>query len=178
MERLFSPWRSKYIASFKDETPGANECLFCRIAKDRNDGKHLVVARRKHCYVVMNLYPYNSGHVMVVPYKHTAWFGDLTNAEYGNVMRTTATMMDVLSEVLTPHGFNFGSNIGRVAGAGIDQHIHFHIVPRWNGDTNFMPVIADTKLVSEHIREVYKKLKKASPTKPARLRVRTGRSGG
>ena len=159
MKRLYSPWRSQYIATFSK--PKGRGCLFCRIAKEKNDEKNFILARREHCYAVMNLYPYNSGHVMVVPYKHTSKFESLNEEEYAEIMVLTARMKKALEEVSHPQGFNFGGNFGRVAGAGIDKHIHFHLVPRWNGDTNFMPVLADTKMISEDMRKTWRELKGA-----------------
>lgn len=161
MKRLFSPWRSQYIATFKDGNKKNNDCLFCRIAKERRDTPNLVVKRNKHCFVVMNRYPYNSGHVMIVPYAHTASFEALSNEACAEIMATTAEMMRALGTVSHPQGYHFGANLGRVAGAGIDQHVHFHLVPRWNGDTNFMPTIAEVKLVSEDTKTIYKELRKA-----------------
>jgi len=161
MEKLFSPWRSKYIATFKDEKLRQGESLFTRILKERNDSKNLVLTRKKHCFVMMNLFPYNSGHVMIVPYKQTPNLSGLTKEEYAEIMQTAEEIMRALDVVMKPHGFNFGANIGRVAGAGIDDHIHFHIVPRWNGDTNFMPVLSDVKVVSEDLQQTYKKIKAA-----------------
>ena len=110
---------------------------------------------------MMNLYPYNSGHVMIIPYRQTSELSDLTPAENAEIMETTSEMMEVLKKVLKPHGFNFGGNFGRAAGAGIDNHVHFHIVPRWNGDTNFMPTLGDVKVVSEEMKTTYKKIKTA-----------------
>src|SRR3990172_6809071 len=159
MKRLYSPWRSQYIATFSK--PKKAGCLFCRIAKVKNDQKNFVLTRGKLCYAVMNLYPYNSGHVMVVPYKHTSKFEALSEEEYTEVMQLTARLKKGLEKVSHPQGFNFGGNFGRVAGAGIDKHIHFHLVPRWNGDTNFMPVLADTKMISEDMRKTWRELKGA-----------------
>ena len=158
MKRLFSPWRSTYIASFKEPKRG-KECLFCRIAKERKDSQNLVVWRGKLCYLVMNLYPYNSGHLMVVPYRHTAEMGSLTDAENAEIMRTASMAIDALKKVSGPQGFNFGANLGRAAGAGIDKHVHFHIVPRWSGDTNFMPVLSDVKLISEDMAKTWRELR-------------------
>ena len=159
MDRLFSPWRSQYIASFSDQKKKeADECLFCRISKEKKDKKNFVILRGKYCFVVMNLYPYNSGHLMVVPYRHTDDLSKLTSKENAEILSTTSRMIDLLKKAIGPHGFNLGTNLGRVAGAGIDQHLHFHIVPRWNGDTNFMPVLADTRVISEAMEETYKKL--------------------
>jgi ATP adenylyltransferase len=109
----------------------------------------------------MNLFPYNSGHMMVVPYKHTSKLESLSDAAYVEVMHATAIGMRALGKVSGPHGFNLGANLGRVAGAGIDKHIHFHIVPRWNGDTNFMPVLSEAKLISEDLKRTWARLKKA-----------------
>jgi len=158
MKRLFSPWRSVYIQSFQDGKKSRG-CLFCKIAKQHNDAKNLIVWRGKECFVVMNRYPYNNGHVMIVPYMHTSSMGKLTDTANMEVMKTVARCMEALHKNSTPDGFNFGANVGRAAGAGIDTHIHFHLVPRWNGDTNFMPVVAETKMISEDIRKTSKLLK-------------------
>lgn len=160
MERLFSPWRSQYIASFSDKKKSHNECLFCKAARQRKDADNLILLRRPHCFVMMNLYPYNSGHLLIVPYIHTSEMSALSKKAYSDIMSAASDMMDTLGKSMEPHGFNFGANLGRVAGAGIDQHVHFHVVPRWNGDTNFMPTLADTKVVSESIEVTYKKLKR------------------
>ncbi len=159
MKRLFSPWRSSYIASFKNEHKSRG-CLFCRIAKSKQDEKNLVVWRGQRCFVVMNLFPYNSGHVMIVPYRHTADFTTLTKGESVEIMEASARCLKALKKLSSPHGYNFGANLGRVAGAGIENHVHFHLVPRWNGDTNFMPVLADTKLISEELKKTWKELRK------------------
>lgn len=156
---MFSPWRSAYIATFKNPKSIAG-CLFCRIAKQRKDAQNYIIWRGEHCYLVMNLYPYNSGHLMVVPYKHTADIELLSDKANIEIMRITARAMKALQKVSQPQGFNFGANLGRAAGAGIDKHVHFHIVPRWTGDTNFMPVLADVKLISEDMRRSWRALKK------------------
>ncbi len=161
MERLFSPWRSKYIESFSKSKDGKEECILCTAYQDRNDEERLIVARGKLCFVLMNLYPYNSGHLMVVPYRHVPSFMDLSDDEMMEIMSLIRTMIKKLQSVSHPEGFNIGSNIGRAAGAGIDQHIHFHIVPRWSGDTNFIPVLSDTKIISEDMKITWKKLKEA-----------------
>lgn len=161
MKKLFSPWRSKYIESFSKPDNKKGECIFCHAVKAKNDDKHLVVVRGKTCFVVMNLYPYNSGHIMIVPNRHVPDIVDLSEKEVLEIMNFTQKMMSALRKVSKPEGFNVGANIGRTAGAGIDQHIHFHVVPRWNGDTNFMPVLADTKMISEDLKETLRKLRKA-----------------
>ena len=159
MKRMFSPWRSAYIATFKNPKSTAG-CLFCRIAKERKDAQNYIIWRGEHCYLVMNLYPYNSGHLMVVPYRHTSDIGSLPDAANVEIMQIAARAMKALEKVSQPQGFNFGANLGRAAGAGIDKHVHFHIVPRWTGDTNIMPVLADVKLISEDMRRSWKGLKK------------------
>ena len=161
MNKLFSPWRSKYIDTFSQPKPEKEECILCSAVSANNDEKNLIVMRGKLCYVIMNLFPYNSGHVMVVPFRHTSMFTDLTDDESLEVMTLLKKMMKALQTVARPDGFNIGSNIGRSAGAGIDQHVHFHIVPRWNGDTNFFPVLSDTKVISEDMKVTLKKLREA-----------------
>jgi ATP adenylyltransferase len=160
VKRLFAPWRSSYIASFRD-TSKSTSCLFCRVAKERQDEKNLVIWRGTHCFMMMNLFPYNSGHLMVVPYKHTSKLSTLSDDAYAEIMRATDMGMGALTKVSGPHGFNLGANVGRVAGAGIDKHLHFHIVPRWNGDTNFMPVLSDAKLISEDLKKTWTRLRRA-----------------
>ncbi len=160
MQRMFSPWRSEYIETFKKPRKRRGS-LFTAAAKSGDDDGNLIVWRGEHCFVIMNRYPYNSGHLMVVPYREVADFQDLSTVELAEIMALTQRSIRALDKVLGPHGYNFGANLGRVSGAGIENHIHFHVVPRWNGDTNFMPVLADTKVVSEEIRKTHKKLKKA-----------------
>jgi ATP adenylyltransferase len=162
MERMWSPWRSKYIGSFKEEKKrrgGAS--LFTTAWRSKNDLRNLIVWRGTTCFVIMNRYPYNSGHLMVVPYRQVADFQDLTLVELADLMQTVQRAMRALDEVMKPQGFNLGANLGRVAGAGIADHVHFHVVPRWNGDTNFMPTLGETKVISEEMRSTLKKLRKS-----------------
>ncbi len=162
MDRLWAPWRSKYIESFSNENPNEKkECLFCEKANSTDDEKNLILLRGEHCYIIMNLFPYNSGHIMVVPYKHTPNFPDLSNDEMLDIMKLIKKGISALEIALKPHGFNIGANLGRVSGAGVAEHLHFHIVPRWNGDTNFMPVISETKVISELLSDTYRKIKDA-----------------
>lgn len=156
MQRMYSPWRSKYINSFTENIGG--ECILCKAPSENDDKKNLILRRGKYSYVIMNLFPYNSGHLMVVPYRHIPKFTDLSADEFLEIFELLKLSTDALVTIMKPDGFNIGSNIGRSAGAGIDEHIHFHLVPRWNGDTNFMPVLSDTKLISEDILDTYKKL--------------------
>ncbi|MDI6802240.1 MAG: HIT domain-containing protein [Bacteroidota bacterium] len=158
MQRMYSPWRSKYVASFSEQSSG--ECILCKAFQENDDDKNLIVTRGIHCYVIMNLYPYNSGHLMVVPFRHIGNLDSFSNEESLEIFDLLKRMTASLTEIMTPDSFNIGSNVGRSAGAGIDDHIHFHIVPRWNGDTNFMPVLADTKLISEDMNETLLRLRK------------------
>ena len=161
MKKLFSPWRSKYVSSFSEKDKTDKSCVLCAAYQASDDDENLIVTRGRSCYVIMNLFPYNSGHLMVVPYRHVPSLTDLSDDESLEVMSLLKKMSIVLQKVAKPDGFNIGSNIGRPAGAGIDEHVHFHIVPRWNGDTNFMPILAETKLISEDLKETLMKLRKA-----------------
>ncbi len=160
MEKLWSPWRSQYIDTFKDEPketlPGS---LFTRILNENDDRKNYLLYRGKAAFIIMNLYPYNSGHLMVVPYKEARSIDELDSDTRLEMFELMDLGVKALSEAIKPHGFNIGANLGRVAGAGIEDHIHFHIVPRWNGDTNFMPVLNDVKVISEEMGRTYDKLK-------------------
>lgn len=151
MDRLFSPWRSEYIDSFKNKKSDPSHCIFCEALNSSDDDKHLVFARRAEAFAIMNLYPYNSAHVMIVPNRHCGDFLELTESELADVMKLVQETMKAISEIVKPDGYNLGMNLGRSAGAGIDNHLHLHIVPRWTGDTNFMPTLADVKLVSDDI---------------------------
>jgi ATP adenylyltransferase len=158
MERLWAPWRLEYIRS-ADEQQG---CVFCRAAA-AGDKDGLVVHRGKHALVVLNKYPYASGHLMVAPYRHEAEFGELTTDEALEIHRLAAAGLGALAETMRPQGFNIGWNLGRIAGAGIVDHVHLHVVPRWAGDTNFMPVLADVKVMPEALEDTRRKLAEAWP---------------
>jgi ATP adenylyltransferase len=159
MERLWSPWRSKYIESFSDKKTGGNDsCVFCDKLAENDDEKNLIVHRSRLCAIVLNIYPYNSGHLMIVPFAHKGTFEELTDNENSDVMSETRMAITLLRRTSHPDGFNFGANLGRVSGAGIAEHVHFHVVPRWSGDVNFMPVLADAKVISEGLDQTYKKL--------------------
>ncbi len=161
MKQMWSPWRSKYIESFS-KPPGKKktDSLFSAALRAGDDDRRYIVWRGKHCFVLMNLYPYNSGHLMIVPYRQTPHFADLTREESLEIMETAQRAMRALNKVLHPQGFNFGANIGRAGGAGVEDHIHFHLVPRWNGDTNFMPVLAGAKVISQDMKSILKNLRK------------------
>jgi len=155
VDRLWAPWRIEYILSEKEEG-----CLFCRVINEDRDDENLILYRGKKAYVILNKYPYNNGHLMIVPYRHVPNIEDLDDDELLEICRLTTLSIRLLKHVMKPEGFNIGANIGKAAGAGIEEHFHLHIVPRWVGDTNFMPIISDTKVVVEAIKETYKKLKK------------------
>jgi len=134
-------------------------CIFCKIAREKKDKKNYVLFRGKWNYVLLNNYPYNSGHLMVVPFKHVKNLEDLTDEELYEHFKIVRESVKNLKKVFKPEGFNIGINIGRIAGAGVENHIHTHIVPRWSGDTNYMPVIADTKVIPEALKQTYNRLK-------------------
>ncbi|MBI4810993.1 MAG: HIT domain-containing protein [Ignavibacteriales bacterium] len=159
MKKLFSPWRSQYIEYFSKKKDEKDNCIFCEAYHDEDDERRFIITRGKNNFVVMNLYPYNSGHLMIVPYRHISTFNELTDDESLEIMSMIKKMISTLQAASNPDGFNIGSNLGRSAGAGIDRHIHFHIVPRWSGDTNFMPVLSDTKLISEDMKTTWRKLR-------------------
>src|SRR6266576_2631945 len=156
METLHAPWRIQYILAPK--LAADEESLFTRIAQSNDDVAHHVVARDRTCFAVLNTFPYNGGHLMVVPYKQTPDLHGLTDDEMADLMKLTRRCQDALTKVMHPHGFNIGINLGQVAGAGIVGHLHIHIVPRWNGDTNFMPMLAGARTISEGLRGLYDKL--------------------
>ena len=153
---LWAPWRMSYVVR-AHEVKG---CLFCRL-QEGSDEENKVVYRSDTCYVVLNIYPYNTGHVMVAPYRHVACPSELTDEELLDLWRTVGLAIRAIKEAYRPHGFNVGMNLGRVAGAGVEDHLHVHVVPRWLGDTNFMPVLASTKVISQHIDDMYRALKEA-----------------
>ncbi len=163
MKRMWSPWRSAYIETFKipPRKKKSTKSIFTLALEANDDDKHFIIWRGKYCFVIMNLYPYNSGHLMIVPYRQTARFDDLTDTELSEMMKTAGRAIRALDAEVHPEGFNFGANLGRASGAGVNDHIHFHIVPRWNGDTNFMPVLTDTKVISEDMKTTMRKLRTA-----------------
>lgn len=157
MDKLWAPWRSPYIKSFeKKEKPG---CVFCRALSNFKKKKDCqVIEVSEHAFSVLNIYPYNNGHVMVMPIRHIGDFQQLKPAELVDLMLLVQKTQATLKRVLKPDAFNIGLNLGREAGAGIRKHLHFHIVPRWNGDTNFMPLFSGTKVISQSLAELRKRL--------------------
>ena len=159
MENLHAPWRIQYILAPK--VACSEESLFTRIANSNDDIGNLVIARERTCFAVLNSFPYTGGHLMIVPYKQTPDFNGLTDAEMTDLLKLTRRCQNALTQVMNPHGFNIGLNVGQAAGAGIASHLHMHVVPRWNGDTNFMPVLAQTTIVPEALTELAAKLRAA-----------------
>jgi len=154
VETLWAPWRIEYILQDKPD-----DCIFCTKAPmEVDDRKELVLSRGKHSFAIMNLYPYNNGHIMVSPYKHTAELSDLDDATHLEMMQSIQQWLEVLKKSMNPQGFNMGANLGKVAGAGVEDHYHMHLVPRWNGDTNFMPVLGHTKVMVESMEETWDRL--------------------
>ena len=156
--RLWAPWRLEYIAA-ADEQEG---CVFC-LAQDAEEDDSLVVHRGRNAFVLLNKFPYSSGHLMVAPYRHVGDFGALEDAEALEIHRLASQGIGALAQTYAPQGYNAGWNLGRVAGAGVVGHVHLHVVPRWAGDTNFMPVPADVKVLPEHLLETRRKLAEAWP---------------
>ena len=154
MDRIWAPWRMDYIESSKE--PG---CVFCEKSQSKKDKKNLVLYRGMETFILMNLYPYTNGHLMIAPYLHTSDVNELTEIANKEIMQFAKDCFNILKSKLGAEGFNFGANLGKVAGAGIDQHIHYHIVPRWSGDTNFMPVISETKIMIEKLNKTWERLK-------------------
>ncbi len=154
MKKIWAPWRIEYILKEKPEG-----CILCDKPKENNDALNYILYRGDNNFVIMNSYPYNPGHLMVAPYRHVANLEELTSDELHEHFEIVSRSIKILREVFNPGGFNIGINIGKAAGAGIDEHVHTHIVPRWQGDTNFMPVVSDVTVVPEALAETYEKLK-------------------
>jgi ATP adenylyltransferase len=154
MEHIWAPWRIEYIQMEKPKG-----CIFCDKSSQNDDALNYILYRGDNNFVIMNSYPYNPGHLMIAPYQHTGNLEELADEELHEHFKIISRSIQLLKKVFNPDGFNIGMNIGRIAGAGIADHFHTHIVPRWSGDTNFMPVVADTKVVNEAIGETYQKLK-------------------
>ena len=152
MDKLWAPWRMKYIRNIHEKDEG---CIFCAKPKEETDRENLILFRGKKNFIIMNRYPYNNGHLMVVPYEHKSDSDDIDDTVAFEMWKLTNKCKEALAKAFHPDGFNIGMNIGRTAGAGIDQHIRMHIVPRWNGDTNYMPIIGETKVISQGLLEAY-----------------------
>jgi ATP adenylyltransferase len=155
MHRLWAPWRIGFILKGEDK----GDCFLCQYPRENDDETHLILHRGKKNFIILNAYPYNSGHLLVAPYRHLAEIGDMTDEESKEHFDLVKLSIRLLTKVMKPTGYNTGMNLGRVAGAGIADHIHTHIVPRWQGDANFMPIVADTKVLPESLAMTYRRLK-------------------
>lgn len=161
MENLWAPWRMTFIAP---KTPQSQECIFCTQPAEHRDEKNHILYRGERCYIMLNRYPYNNGHLMIAPFQHVGTIEKLSAETLAELMAQAQLALKALRFAMKPDGFNMGINEGKVAGAGFADHMHLHIVPRWNGDTNFMPVIAEIKVMPEHLDIVYQQLKEAIAT--------------
>lgn len=153
MQRLWAPWRISYIMNDKE-----NGCIFCNRAQEGDERKGLILHQGRLSIVMLNKYPYNNGHLMVAPKRHVKSLEDLGAEELSDLISTIQRSVALLKKVLSPHGFNIGANLGKVSGAGVEDHLHFHIVPRWEGDTSYMPVLAETRVIPEHLADTYDRL--------------------
>ena len=154
MDKLWAPWRAKYIKQIGK----TKACVFCRILNAHQNSRDFVFIRTPLSYAVLNIYPYNNGHALILPNRHVDDISKLSQAERGDMLDTLEATKSLLEKVLKPDGFNIGINLGRAAGAGFPGHLHIHIVPRWTGDANFMPAVAETRVVSQSLKVLYKKL--------------------
>ena len=156
-ERIWAPWRLEYVKDAAKDSE--TDCIFCAKPNAGDDEAALIVHRGELCFVILNLFPYTNGHLMVAPYEHVATLPDLDRDTVTEMMALSQRAMTVLEETYAPHGYNVGCNQGRVAGAGVEHHIHMHVVPRWGGDTNFMPVLADTRVMPQSLEDSYRALR-------------------
>ena len=156
MQRLWAPWRTTYITKvIKNQHKG---CVFCGIIKDKKDARHFIFIRGKLSFAVLNIYPYSNGHCLILPNRHVNDISKMTKDELGEMMDLLLETKARLQKAISPHGFNIGFNLGRTAGAGIPGHVHMHVVPRWKGDHNFMPITGETKVISQSLDDIYRSL--------------------
>ena len=161
MKQLYAPWRSNYTLGISDKKNGKT-CPFCVQAADTNDAEHFIIKRYKHCFVMLNLYPYNAGHLMVIPYQHTGQLPELPAQAQHEIIDVVSHAVTILQTTLKAEGLNIGFNFGgKAAGGSIPEHLHLHVVPRWLGDTNFLVTLADTKPISFDLQKMYEQLQKA-----------------
>jgi len=158
VERIWSPWRMAYIQAAKEQGEDGG-CIFCDLPAEGDDVRTMILARGELAFVIVNSFPYNPGHLMVAPFRHVGAFTSLEAAELADVDALVARSIRALEQEMEPHGYNLGMNLGRVAGAGFPDHVHWHLVPRWNGDTNFMPVVGQTRVLPELLEETYARLR-------------------
>lgn len=161
MDRIWSPWRARYLARRTEEAREEGASVFARIASEDRDVENLIVWRGELVYIAMNLYPYNKGHLLIIPYRQVEQYGELSPAEQRAMMHAVERAMDILDEALSPDGFHTGMNLGKAAGAGIPEHLHIHVVPRWKGDTDHIPAEDEPGDIDGAMREVYERLREA-----------------
>ena len=162
MKILYAPWRDNYtssVAHSKDSDTPEHECVFCNHFKDTKDEQHFILRRFDHTVAILNRYPYNAGHMMLLPRRHVESLDKLSSKERAELMELTSQSVEILKKALKAEGLNVGINLGKAAGAGIPSHLHVHILPRWTGDTNFVPAIGETKVISFDLTEIFNKLK-------------------
>lgn len=163
MDKLYAPWRSDYTASTahtKNEATSEEECVFCTQFAEKKDAHNFILRRFNQCIIMLNKYPYNAGHLLILPHAHLSRLNQLPQEVRYELIDLTNQSVEILKKVLNPEGFNIGLNLGKAAGAGIPAHLHQHILPRWNGDTNFLPTLAETKAVSFDLHKIYDRLVK------------------
>lgn len=156
MDNLWAPWREQYITRIKE--PSKKSCIFCKIIAEKKDKKNFVLVRSQFSYSVLNIYPYNNGHLLIVPYRHVDDLSKLERAERDDLLDLLEHSKKCLEKILKPEGYNIGINLGRIAGAGFPGHLHVHLVPRWKGDVNFMPITGKTKVMSLSLKTLYDRL--------------------
>ena len=161
MKQLWAPWRLAFV----EKASRRSGCIFCEKPALKQDGKSFILWRGRHAYVIMNIYPYNNGHLLIAPYRHIAAIENLPEPVLFDMMRLVQQSLRAIRKAYAPEGFNLGVNQGKVAGAGIEHHIHLHIVPRWGADTNFMPLLGETRVLPQHLKASYQRLKAAFGTK-------------
>lgn len=158
MKQLYAPWRKNYINNGNKN----NECVFCKQSKEQDDEKYFIIKRFTHCYSMLNIFPYNAGHILIIPYEHQPSLEQLSQETRSEIMEVTSASIPILKQVLGAEGINIGLNIGgKAAGGSIPEHLHLHVLPRWLGDTNFLVTLAETKQISLDLREIYQKLRNA-----------------
>lgn len=168
MQRLWAPWRETYITKvINNQHKG---CTFCRILKEKKDEKNYIFLHSKLSFAVLNIYPYSNGHCLILPKRHVGDVSQMTSAELTDMMKTLVKAKALLEKAMNPHAFNVGFNLGRLAGAGIPDHVHMHVVPRWQADHNFMPIVSDTKVISQSLEGIYQALNHANKKRPRRVR--------
>lgn len=157
MDIIWAPWRQEYVeAPHNKDAQG--KCIFCEFPSQNKDNENFIFLRRKSCFGILNRYPYNNGHLLIAPYAHVPELINLDNLIITDIMNAVRDCIEALKKIISPHGFNIGINLGTAAGAGIADHIHWHVVPRWHGDTNFMPVTGNTKVIPQSLQKMFEML--------------------